>query len=67
MKVLSEDESAEISGGEVACTLAIISLGVSIAGGLISLATLNPVGVILGAAGIYASGPGMLIACKLVE
>lgn len=55
----------EMQAGKLsfACGLAIAGLAASAIGAGVSLATLNPLGVALGVAGIYAGGPSVIIAC----
>jgi len=66
MKKLQLYQMENVEGGKKGCGLAILGLATSIAGGLISVATLNPFGIGISIAGIYGSGPGMLLACELV-
>ena len=63
-KKLSFNEMEEIEGGS--CGFAIGSLAVSVIGLFAGIATVNPFAIGLGVAGIYASGPGMLVACDLI-
>ncbi len=63
-KKLSFNEMEEIEGGS--CGFAIGSLAVSAIGLFAGMATVNPFAIGLGVAGIYASGPGMLVACNLI-
>ena len=69
MKKLELDQMERLEGGgdrKKGCGLAILGLTASILGGVVSLATLNPAGLAVSIAGIYGSGPGMLIACDLI-
>ena len=66
MTDLTRQECNSICGGDAKCAFAILGLGISVIGAGISLATLNPVGTILGVGGIYAGLPSMLMACDLV-
>jgi len=63
-KKLSLKEMEQIEGGS--CGFAIGSLAISVVGLFAGMATVNPFAIGLGAAGIYASGPGMLYACNLI-
>ena len=68
MLTLSDSELAAITGGvDKMCAVATAGLALSIIGGLASLATLNPVGLVLSAGGIYTGGTSMLVACGYVE
>jgi len=66
MEKLELYQMENVEGGKKGCGFAILGLAASIAGGLISLALLNPVGIAISVAGIYGSGPGMLLACDLL-
>lgn len=66
MEVLNQYEMEKIQGGfrlTAGCVTATIGLGLSIGGGILSLATLNPVGLGFSIGGIFAGAGGYATAC----
>lgn len=56
-------QSEKLQGGSTGCGLAVFNMGISILGASIGFVTLNPVGTILGVAGIYGSAAAVAINC----
>jgi hypothetical protein len=56
----------QVDGGKrnvEACLRGVASVALSFAGAALSLISLNPVGVVLGVAGIFVSGPDVAMNC----
>jgi hypothetical protein len=62
MKTLNFEQMEQVNGGEN-CALAVVGFAASALGAGLSLISLNPFGVVLGVAGIYASVPSMALKC----
>ena len=66
MTGLTHEEMTKINGGirlTAGCIAASIGMGISLGGGILSLATLNPVGLGLSVAGIFAGAGGYASEC----
>ena len=63
MEKLNFDQMEQVNGGDGACAAAVAGVVVSAIGGLISMATLQPWGIALGVAGIYAGAGGIYMSC----
>lgn len=63
-KSLSFNQMERIEGGiSAGCWSSLGGLGLSVAGGLIGMATLNPIGIGMGIAGIYLGTIGAVSSC----